>query len=113
MPLSQGTLPNRYEMSNFMRREKLLICKRITHALRVEFADHAPKFIALCVKVYEGGGKLKIVHGGEFHTYFFLNVDMNDEDVFSKFFFELVHDGLHRHAAYSIWRLELKQDGFA
>ena len=87
--------------------------ERITHAAAVEFADHAPKFVALCVKVYEGGGKLKIVHGAQFHTYFFLNVDMNDEDVFSKFFFELVHDGAIDNTAYSIWRLELKQDRFA
>jgi len=86
---------------------------RVADFLRVEVADHAPDFIALCVEEDKGWSEIKVVHRGKFHAGLVLNVQANDVDLAAKFCFELVNDGLNCGAANSIWRLEFKENGCA
>jgi hypothetical protein len=78
--------------------------------LRVEFAGHAPDFVALRIEEDKGWGEFKTVYGAQFHACLILNVQADDVDLIAKFLFELVNDGLNRGAANSIGRLEFEQD---
>lgn len=91
----------------------LALRERIAHFLRVEIADGAPDFVALRVEENEGGSGFKTIHGRKFAANGFLDVEANEEELISKFLFELVNDGLYGCAGNSVWRLEFEQDGFA
>ena len=85
--------------------------------MRVEFADHAPDFVALRVKEYKGGGEFKTIQRCKFLADTLLNIEADDvyrranADGVGQFLFELVNDGLNLGAGNSEGGLKFKQDG--
>lgn len=87
--------------------------------MRVKFANHAPDFVALCVKENKGGCEFEAVNGGKFFTDSLLNVQTDNvnwianADLVIEFFFKPVNDGLYFGAGNSEWGLEFKKHGCA
>ena len=89
--------------------------ERVAHHLRIEYANRAPHFIALCVEENKSWGEFKIINSCKFPANRFLNIyadDMNgsaDGNSTLKFFFKLVHDGLNLGAGNSVGRLKFEK----
>ena len=93
--------------------------ERVAYHLRIEYADCAPHFIALCVEENKGGGEFKIIHRREFLADRFLNIQADDMDRIAnadsviEFFFQLVNDGLNLCAGNSVGGLKFEKHGRA
>ncbi|MBC6939990.1 MAG: hypothetical protein D8M55_10790 [Chloroflexi bacterium] len=92
---------------------QLRITNGFPHAFRVQPADLTPEFVALRVEIDEGGGVLEAVHGREFASHIFLDVEADEDQFASEFFFQPVHDGFHFCAENSVGGLKFEQGGLA
>jgi hypothetical protein len=81
--------------------------------LRVETADQTPEFFSLRVEEDECGCEFKTINRREVFANLFLNIQADENNAVSKFFFEPVNGGLCGGAANSVWRLKFEQDGLS